>query len=40
LIGKQTSTKRNAMDVGVLLILPNSEHHFDDYSCVRIIGSS
>jgi len=25
------------MDVGVLLVFPNSEHHFDDYSCVRII---
>ena len=34
------STKRNAMDVGVLLVFPNSEHHFDVYSCVRIICSS
>ena len=32
--------KRNAMDVGVLLVFPNSEHHFDVYSCVRIICSS
>jgi hypothetical protein len=28
------------MDVGVLLVFSNSEHHFDDYSCVRILSSS
>jgi len=32
--------KRNATDVGVLLVFPSSEHHFDDYPCVRIICSS
>jgi len=32
-----TSTKKKAIDVGGPLVFPNSKHHVDDYSCVRII---